>query len=307
MRYGVIMGAFVLLCAAAIADSKTSPASQMVGLVERVGDRGKIDWQYGVIYGKGVGPIPSNEPNRAKAYLKARRYAQMAALENLLMVIDRVRVDATAYAEDFEVRSERIRTEVRGFVKGAELVSERMITLNGAPAVEVTMAVRMYGEEGLGRILLPEAAAQSARASTTPPVVTRPAPAAPATPAPAPPQVAQPANAYTSVIIDTRGLGIRPAMSPKIRRQDGSEVWGTVNASQDFVIDHGIVAYAKTLEEAKANRRAGGNPLILRAVGYAKTPGRCDPVLSDNDVRLLLTANETSGFLSEYRVIFVID
>lgn len=306
MRYGVILGAFILLYAAAMVNSKASPPSQMVGLVERVGDRGKIDWQYGVIYGKGVGPIPSNEPNRAKAYLKARRYAQMAALENLLMVIDRVRVDSTAYAEDFEVRSERIRTEVRGFVKGAELVSERMVTLNGAPAVEVTMAVRMYGEEGLGRILLPEAAAQSARASTPPPIVTRSV-TAPVTPAPAAPQVAQPANAYTSVIIDTRGLGIRPAMSPKIRRQDGSEVWGTVNASQDFVIDHGIVAYAKTLEEAKANRRAGGNPLILRAVGYAKTPGRCDPVLSDNDVRLLLTANETSGFLNEYRVIFVID
>jgi hypothetical protein len=77
--------------------------------------------------------------------------------------------------------------------------------------------------------------------------------------------------------------------------------------STDFAIEQGIVAYAKTLEEAKANRRAGSNPLIVRAIGYAKSPGRTDPVLSDNDVRLLLTANENSGFLNECRVIFVVD
>ena len=299
MKYGAVIVALAV-CASVFAQGK-APQSQMVGLVEKVGDKGKIDWQYGIIYGKGIGGMPTSEPNRAKAYLKARRYAVMMALENLLMVTDRVRVDATAYAEDFEVRNERIRTEVRGFVKGAEVVNERTITLNGAPAVEVTMAVRLYGEEGLSRIILPEVAAKSSEQSAPLPVVTKPV----AQPAPAPPQVAS--NAYTSVIIDTRGLGIRPAMSPKLRRTDGGEVWGTVNANHDFVIEQGIVAYAKTLEEAKANRRAGSNPLILRATGYAKTPGRCDPVLSDNDVRLLLTANEASGFLNEYRVIFVVD
>ncbi|MGC8783954.1 MAG: hypothetical protein ACP5RN_06175 [Armatimonadota bacterium] len=289
----------LVLAVCTVAAAQTTP--RMAGLVEKIGDKGKIDWQYGVIYAKGIGAIPDNEPNKAKAYLKARRYAMMTALENLLMVTDKVRVDATAYAEDFEAKSERIRTEVRGFVKGAEVVHEQKITLNGAPAVEVTVAVRMYGEEGLSRIIMPEVAAQSSEPSAPLPVVTKSV----AQPAPAPPPVAS--NTYTGVIIDTRGLGLRPAMSPKIRRQDGSEVWGTVNASQEFVIEQGIVAYAKTLEEAKANRRAGSNPLILRAVGYAKTPGRCDPVLSDNDVRLLLTANEASGFLNEYRVIFVVD
>jgi len=164
------------------------------------------------------------------------------------------------------------------------------------------MAVRMYGEDGLSRILIPEVVAQSSEPAKPLPVVTRQAPQPAVRPAP----VAA-GNAYTSVIIDTRGLGIRPAMSPKIRRQDGSEVWGTVSVSAEFAIEQGIVAYAKTLEEAKANRRAGNNPLIVRAVGYAKTPGRTDPVLSDNDVRLLLTANENSGFLNECRVIFVVD
>ncbi len=296
MKYWATLLALAV-CTVAAAQTTT----RMVGLVEKIGDKGKIDWQYGAIYAKGIGAIPDNEPNKAKAYLKARRYAIMTALENLLMVTDKVRVDATAYAEDFAAKSERIRTEVRGFVKGAEVVHEQKITLNGAPAVEVTVAVRMYGEEGLSRIIMPEVAAQPSEPGALPSVEIKSVPQ----PASAPLPVAS--NTYTSVIIDARGLGIRPAMSPKIRRQDGSEIWGTINASRDFVIEQGIVAYAKTLEEAKANRRAGSNPLVLRAVGYAKTPGRCDPVLSDNDVRLLLTANETSGFLNEYRVIFVVD
>lgn len=300
MKYWIAVACLVVISASATAQTR-APVTQMLGLVEKVGDKGKIGWQYGVIYGKGVGAIPTNEPNKAKAYLKARRYAVMTALENLLMVTDRVRVDATAYAEDFEAKSERIRTEVRGFVKGAEVVHEQTITLNGAPAVEVTMAVRMYGDEGLSRILMPEIAAQSSTNTAPVPVVTKAV-------APAVPDAARAdSTAYTSVIIDTRGFGIRPAMSPKIRRQDGSEVWGTVDASVDFVIEQGIVVYAKTLEEAKANRRAGSNPLVLKAIGYAKTPGRCDPVLSDNDARLLLTANENSGFLNQYRVIFVVD
>lgn len=280
---------------------KSTPANQMVGLVEKIGDKGKIDWKYGVIYGKGIGAIPTNEPNKAKAYLKARRYAVMTALENLMMVTDKVRVDATAFAEDFEAKSERIRTEVRGFIKGAEVIDERRTSIDGSPAVEVTMAVRMYGEEGLSRILMPEVVGSSSEPSAPAPVVTR------ATPHAAPVVAPVASNTYTGVIVDTRGLGVRPAMSPKIRRQDGSEVWGTVNVSADFAIEQGVVSYAKSIEEAKANRRAGTNPLILRAIGYAKTPGRCDPVLSDSDARLLLTANENSGFLSECRVIFIVD
>lgn len=297
MRYWITV-LCALVCTMAIA--QTAPTSRMVGLVEKIGGKGKIDWQYGVIYAKGIGAIPTNEPNGAKAYLKARRYALMTALENLLMVTDKVRVDATAYAEDFEAKSERIRTEVRGFVKSAEVVHEQKITLNGAPAVEVTVAVRMYGEEGLSRILMPEVAESSQPSAL--PVVTKPVDQS--APVPVAPSAG---NVYTSVIIDTRGLGIRPAMSPKIRRQDGREVWGTVNASTEFVIEQGIVAYVKGLEEAKAHKRAGANPLVLRAIGYAKTPGRCDPVLSDNDVRLLLTANDNSSFLNQCRVIFVID
>lgn len=300
MRYCIAV-LCATLCVVAVAQTG-APNTKMLGLVEKVGDKGKIDWQFGAVYAKGIGALPTNEPNKAKAYLKARRYALMSALENMLMVTDRVRVDATAYAEDFEVKNERIRTEVRGFVKGAEVVHERRITLEGAPAVEVTVMARLYGEEGLSRILMPEVIQQQSAAPERLPVVVKPA-----TQAVLVPDGPVASNMYTGVIIDARGFGIRPAMSPKIRRQDGSEVWGTMQVDPNFVIEQGIVSYARSMQEAKANRRAGSNPLIIRAIGYAQTPGRTDPVISDTDARLLMTANEASRFLEQCKVIFLLD
>ena len=73
--------------------------------------------------------------------------------------------------------------------------------------------------------------------------------------------------AYTGVIIDARGRNVERGMSPKIRRTDGSEVWGTLSVSPDFVIENGIAAYAHSVAEARKKRRVGSNPLVIRAQG----------------------------------------
>ena len=113
--------------------------------------------------------------------------------------------------------------------------------------------------------------------------------------------------AYTSVIIDTLGLGVARSMSPKILRQDGTEVWGTVKVDYGFLADHGIVAYARTMGEAYANSRAGDNPLVLRAVKRGPSPFKCDAVLSDHDADYLIAENHRAGFLKDYRLIFLVD
>lgn len=116
-----------------------------------------------------------------------------------------------------------------------------------------------------------------------------------------------PGHPYTSVIIDTTGLKLDRCMSPKIRRVDGSEVWGTVKVDIDFVEDHGIVAYAGSLEEAKKNGRCGDNPMIIKAFARAGGNFRSDPVISNPDASLLLDEDKKGGFLSKFNVIFVKD
>ncbi|HIE08854.1 MAG TPA: hypothetical protein EYP65_03290 [Armatimonadetes bacterium] len=111
---------------------------------------------------------------------------------------------------------------------------------------------------------------------------------------------------YTGLIIDARGLGLKPAMSPKIWDENGRLVWQKVKVSPDFVVKEGIVAYARSLEEARKNPRAGKNPLIVKAKGV-RGPFKADPVVSPEDADLIIEANKRSKFLDKCKVVFVID
>lgn len=119
-------------------------------------------------------------------------------------------------------------------------------------------------------------------------------------------EVRQP-GPYTSLIVNTLGLKVQRAMSPKICRTDGSEVWGTVNVDYDFLEDHGIVAYTRSLDDARKNERAGDNPLIIKAIGRAGGKFYCNPVVENADAKLLLDENGKSQFLDKFNVIFVVD
>ena len=112
---------------------------------------------------------------------------------------------------------------------------------------------------------------------------------------------------FTSLVVDTLGLKVDRAMSPKIRRADGSEVWGTVKVDYDFVADHGVVVYARSVEDAKKNARAGANPLVVKAIDRAGGEFHCDAVINDADAKLILDENAKTKFLDGYKVVFVVD
>lgn len=116
-----------------------------------------------------------------------------------------------------------------------------------------------------------------------------------------------PGHPYTSVIIDAVGLRLDRCMSPKIRRFNGGEVWGTVKVDLDFVAEHGIVGYARNLEEARKCDRCGSNPMIVKAIARAGGNFRSDPVLCDADADLLLSENKRGKFLDKFNVIIIKD
>lgn len=121
------------------------------------------------------------------------------------------------------------------------------------------------------------------------------------------PVLAKPSEAgkpYTSVIIDATGFGLQRSMCPKVRRSDGSEVWGTVKVDYEFLEEHGIVAFAVSLEEAKKNSRCGANPVVIQAVGAMGNPCS-DPMIAKEDAALLLAENDKGKFLDKFNVIFV--
>jgi hypothetical protein len=291
--------------------------------VQCVGKQGRIDWTKGVLYATGLGAMSKREPNQAKAYLRARGFAKLDALRNLLMVVDHVRIDSHTVGADYETVSDEIKAEVQGIVRGAQVVSERTIPINGSTMIEVTVATAMYGDQGIANVFVPESARRAdenrpdARDEEEPtPQPRRPEPEvepAPITPPTLPNRDDNDNDApdtdgiYTSVIIDTRGYHIERSMCPKILRQDGSEVWGTVKVDPNFVLDQGIVVYARSMEEARRIDRVGSRPLILHATARGGGRFPSDAILSDEDADRLLSANQHSRFLSKFKVIFVVD
>jgi len=119
----------------------------------------------------------------------------------------------------------------------------------------------------------------------------------------------EPGRPYTSLVVDARGFGLKRSMSPKIRRADQSEVWGTLknltDKDYDVIQDRGLVGYVATVEDALKNSRCGGNPMIVKAVGVGSDKSRADPVVADEDAKLLIDENGLGRFLEGFNVIFI--
>jgi len=111
--------------------------------------------------------------------------------------------------------------------------------------------------------------------------------------------------AYTGLIIDAHGLGVNPSMSPKIFDEEGTEIYGTVEVSPDFVNTNGILGYANSIKHAIEEGLVGDHPLIIRALRLDPHPIKGNLIVSESDGKLILTENMIEGFLYNYRVAVV--
>ena len=249
--------------------------------------------------GEGAMPTAAEEPNRAKAYLKAKAYAKLEAVANLMQATAGTLVKYSSSGADYTAE-EQITQRTDGILGKVRIVSEQKRMVGKDTIVQVIVEA---DSSDLRLAALPESAIQVASAAelswaTTPPR-SEPPPAhahGRATEAP-----------YTALIVNAKSFGVARSMAPRITRPDGSEVWGTVEVSHDFVTEHGIVAYVCSLGEAYVNNRAGDNPLVFRAVGRGASPYGGDVVVSDEDADYLLAQTRRSDFLGAFRVVFVID
>lgn len=248
--------------------------------------------------GEGAMPTVGEQPNRAKAYLQAKGYAQAQAVANLIQSVRGTSINYSATGEDYAL-NEKLSQKIQGMVEHVRVTSERRVQIGKDTVVEVKVEAPMPED-----LQVNPSTTRSAAIAAGPSWVV--ASAAPAVPSPSSFRKSKEAS-YTSVIIDTIGLGVTRSMSPKILRADGSEVWGTVKFDYDFLADHGIVAYARTLGEAYANPRAGSNPLVVRAIERGPSAYKCDAVLSNDDADYLLEESHRATFLKDFRVIFLVD
>lgn len=261
-----------------------SKAMNKSSVIQQFDEDTQIDWAKNVIKVTGTG-APPDRGNQAQRRLMAIRAAKADAFRQLAEAIYGVHVNSETVVKDFITESDLIKTKVEGLIKGAELIGEPKYMSDGS--VEVEMQIKLFGKtNSVASIIKPEEIADTTPDTKLPPAYV--------------------SETFTSVIVDCKGLGVLPAMSPSLIDEDGGEVYyGNLPVDPDFVINEGIVSYAGSMSEAKNNSRAGKNPLVIKAV---KVLGnfKSDVVLKNDDAKKLLGADKNGEFLKFSKVIMVL-
>ena len=286
------------------------------------------NWDSATVTAEGTGVPPATAYNSVQARMLARRAAIVDAYRQLAEQIKGGDVDADTTVENMMVTSDVIRTHVSALVQGARIVDEKTLPEGG---YSVTMQVSMFGvSNSLASAVIERPAVKESFPSvvvTVEPAMPRPAseygfPSLPSADIPSTtvPSTTGPSTqpvygkgssaadapsgraigGYTGLIVDCRGLGLRPVMSPVIKNTDGTPIYGYKNLDYDKVISNGMAGYTTDINKAA---RAGSNPLIVKAVSLDNNNG--NPVLSLADANRVLIENGAAGFLDTASVVFL--
>jgi hypothetical protein len=108
----------------------------------------------------------------------------------------------------------------------------------------------------------------------------------------------------TGLVIDGRGLGLRPALLPKILDSQGREIYVGQVATRTNAVEQGVAGYAKDVRAAENNFRVTDNPAVIRGL-RASGAARTDVVVGQADARMLQQLGGRGDFLQYCRVIIV--
>jgi hypothetical protein len=256
--------------------------------VQSVPGFGTVHWGERYVEVKGIGAADPNKPAAAARPL-ALKAAQMDALRNALEAIKGVRIDASTTVANAMVQTDLIRTQIEGTIRSFQITDT---TYMSDKTIELTLRVPL---DAIGS----KALAQSEWGKPTP-VAGPQEISAPITPT-------HSSKNWTGLIIDARGLGVLPALAPKILAENGVELYGTRAVNKAWFEKWGLAGYAKSVETAQGQKdRLGTQPGIvkaLRAQGLNKT----DLVLSEKDAQSVLEAVSGRGIFGDARIVILVD
>jgi len=278
------------------------------GYLQDIGT-GKVDWTSQVVRSTGIGapnvslPLPQQRAG-------ALRAAKMDALRNLLETVKGVNLNSETLVENAIVTNDQILTKVEGAVRGFRVVDTRYMSSGD---VEVDVEVPLTGI--LSDALLPQTfggGVLTAGGQQFCPTCGQPWPAGKSVPsgvtlAGGEAGFETPAGGTVSgLIVDARGLGLRPAMAPKVMDEQGNEVYGSKFVSREYAVDIGMVGYEKDVNRAAKNERVASTPMVVKGL-QASGPNKTDVVIGAADVAKIQGTAVNANFLQHCKVMFVLD
>ncbi|MGH7260524.1 MAG: hypothetical protein ACREI9_07555 [Nitrospiraceae bacterium] len=294
--WGIVL-AFAGLCGGA-AGPAVAQSAKMEPLVERLGPSGSVNWATGWIKATGLGIAPQGSGGGAGQAM-AQRAAFAVAVRNLLETVKGIRVDSTTLVDNYMMQNDVIKTQVTGFVKGAQIAQT---TPHPDGSVEVTVKVPMYGVDSLMTPILPEKGFTS---QDIPP---------------------ESPDGYTGMVIDARGLGLKPACFPSVVDDKGQVVYGPQTVDKAAAEKDGMMHYMTAPKGADLSSLFGEDAYIISPVQAApavvpregrrplKIKGmdkagalKANIIISSDDAKKIREDASMSGALKRSRVTVVTD
>ena len=257
-----------------------------------IGDQlknGSVNYADRTITAIGIGFIPENAINAGQARRSALRISKQDALRNLVEIVNGVVVtsETTVSGAMFD---DEIKTKVKGVIRGAERVGDPKYLSD--TSVEVTYQVKM---SGISEVLIPPVIISAVLENTgteKKSVINK--------------TIDPSSGDITGIIIDAKGLKVRPALAPKVIDKDGGIIYGPGDYSREYAVTQGVVGYSKTIESAKIDSRVKGNPLVIKATGVSGQ-NSTDVIIGNEDIKRVGSANTSYDVLNDCRVIILLD
>jgi hypothetical protein len=266
--------------------SITLSFAQMQPVVSGAQGNGNIDWAKRSVISTGIG-APNPDLPKAAQRPAALRAAQQISLRNALETIKGIYLNSTTTVNNFMVSNDQINSSVSGFVQGFQQQGNPKYMSDGS--VEVTMSIPLDGIGGIGDILL------GTSVGSTPSITSFEK------------TTGSREIVFTGLIIDCKGYTVKPALSPRVLDENDREVYGSAYVSREWAVKNGVVGYSKDVQAAaKLADRIGSNPGQIKAKKVAGANGT-DIIITNKDADDIRSASKNLKFLSECRVIFVID
>ncbi|MCB2212032.1 hypothetical protein KQI52_07960 [bacterium] len=246
---------------------------------EDVNGHGTIDWSDQVVRATGIS-VQGGVGGRAGQI----RAAELDALRQILETVKGIRVNSETTVEEYMLSSDRIQSRIEGVAKNFQRAGDPVYKPDGS--IELTVEMNMAGPGQLYAEVFTNGNSTAGSLYGT--------------------STNLGSGVYTGLIIDARGLGIRPALAPSILDQQNQIIYGERYVERQWLVQQGMVEYARDLATARANDRVGSNPLVIKAVD-ATGANRTDVVVSSDNARLLHAVEKHLTFLHQARVVFIVD
>lgn len=235
----------------------------------------EVNWSDLSIRASGNGTPDDELQNRTVRQLRAERAAKLDAMRNLMEAIKNLRIDTDSTIEEYIGSSEYVRSRVDAAVRNARVVDKKY---HGNGSVSIVVETPITGI--LAEAVIPQGMSVSIPSKGT--------------------------EVYTGLIVDARGLGVKPSIAPRILDTEMREIYGPSVTDRESLTKHGVAVYFNDVDNASKNSRVADYPLVVRAV-RASGAGNCDILIPKSSAAILKDPSKNLGFLRRARVIIVID